>query len=77
MDVALVLCGVLVSMIISAAKKNWKLDKTQTMSLVVILSFAGGIAFFLLKQYGLWESLLQILMGAGAFYAFILKNLSK
>ena len=76
MEGALILGGVGISILVTTLKKLFKADKQQTMSMVVILSLAGGLAYYFLGKFGLWESFLQVLVSAGAFYAFILKNMS-
>lgn len=74
MELALVFGGVVVSLIIEAIKSHFGGSTTATMTAVVIFSLVGGIAYTLLTHFGLWESFIGVLISAGAFYAFIIKN---
>lgn len=66
--------GVIVSTIVQIIKNYTGTTKTGTMVAVVSLSFVGALCYWLLAKYNLWESFYQILITAGAFYAFIIKN---
>lgn len=74
MESALIFGGIAVSLLVEWVKTRFDLSTTSTMLTVVGLSLAGGAAYFFLNLYGLWESVLQILISAGAFYAFIIRN---
>ncbi len=75
MESALIFGGVAVSLLVEFIKSKLNLSTVQTMLLVVGLSLGGGAAFFFLEMYGLWPAALQIVVSAGAFYAFIIRNL--
>lgn len=75
MELALVFGGVVVSLIVQMIKSAFNGSTTATMIAVVLISLAGGVAYTLLTQFGLWESFLGVLTSAGAFYAFIIKNM--
>lgn len=77
MELALVFGGVAVSLLVQWLKKAFGTAKVGTMTIVVVLALVGGIGFQLLSHYGLWEAFIQVLVSAGAFYAFIVKNVSK
>lgn len=75
MELALVFGGVIVSLIVQWMKTAFNGNTAATMAAVVAMSLVGGIAYTLLTQFGLWESFLGVLTSAGAFYAFIIKNM--
>lgn len=77
MELALLLGGVIVSLIIEAVKGHFGGSTTATMIAVVVMSLVGGIAYTLLTHFGLWESFIGVLVSAGAFYAFIIKNIKE
>lgn len=76
MDSALIFGGVAVSLVIEFISQKFGPKSFITMALVVLFSLLGGVAFYFLKMFGLWEASLQILVSAGAFYAFIIRNIS-
>lgn len=76
MELGLIFGGVIVSVIVQVLKK-WGTGALWNIVMVVALSIIGGAGMFLLKSWDLWNSFLQILTSAGAFYAFILKNTQK
>ena len=74
MESALIFGGVAVSLLVQFIKTKLNLGSTSAMSIVALLSLGGGVAFYFLQMFGLWEAVLQILVSAGAFYAFIIRN---
>lgn len=75
MESVLIFGGVAVSLLVELIKRKFGTSDTVTMSAVILLSLGGGAAFYFLKMFGLWEAVLQVLLSAGAFYAFIIRNL--
>jgi len=75
MEIALIFGGVVVSIIIQLVKTKLKLNAGGVMLFVVIFSLIGGAVYKALLTYGLWESFLSIIVSAGAFYSFIIKNI--
>lgn len=75
MESVLIFGGIAVSLLVEYVKSKFKLSTESVLLLVVALSLAGGAAFYFLQVFGLWASVLQILISAGAFYAFIIRNL--
>ena len=75
MESTLIFGGVAVSLLVQLIKTKLGLSSTSTMFLVVLLSLAGGLSFYLFQMFGLWTAVLQILTIAGAFYAFIVRSL--
>lgn len=73
---ALVFGGVVVSLIVQVIKKKMGTATLGTLSVVVGLSIIGGVAYEILLNYGLWQSALSVLTAAGAFYAFVIRNVT-
>lgn len=74
MEIALVFGGVLVSLLVEFVKTKLKLSVFGVMVFVAVLSLIGGFAYQAMLAYGLWEAFIGVVVSAGAFYAFILKN---
>lgn len=74
MEIALIFGGVLVSLVVQFVKSKFNLNAAGVMLFVAALSVVGGVAYQLLTHYGMWEAFVQVLLSAGAFYAFIIKN---
>lgn len=75
MESILVFSGMAVSLFIELLKTQFKLSGLETGFVVFILSLISAVVYYLLNMYGLLEAVIQILATAGAFYAFIVKNL--
>lgn len=74
MESLLIFGGIAVSLAVEYIKRKFGTSNTVTMTAVVLLSLGGAVAFYFLKMYGIWEAVLQILVSAGSFYAFIIRN---
>ena len=74
MDLALLLAGAAVSVLVQVIKKYFGTDTVGTLAAVVVISVVGGLGFWYLQQVGYWEAFLQIVVSAGAVYGFIIKN---
>lgn len=74
MEIALVFGGVVVSLLVEFVKRKWNLSASGVMLFVAGLSLVGGIAYKVLLAYGMWEAFVGVLVAAGAFYAFVIKN---
>lgn len=77
MEIVLMLGGAFVSLIMELVKKYFGMSRIATLAVVLLLSLIGGVGFWLLKQYNLWESFLQIVSSAALVYAFIVKNIEE
>lgn len=75
MELALLFGGVVVSLIVEMIKTKLGGSTSATMAVVVILSLLGGVIYTALTYFQLWEAFLGIIISAGAFYAFIIKNI--
>lgn len=67
--------GVLVSLLVQYLKNKFKTNTAGTLGIVAILSLIGGAAYYFLQQYNMLDAVIQILVTAGAFYTFFLKNI--
>jgi len=74
MEIALVFGGIAVSLLIEFVKNKLKLSAFGIMATVVVLSLLGGLAYQALLAFGYWEAFIGVVASAGAFYAFIIKN---
>lgn len=65
--------GVAVSGIVQFIKKRFQFNDGETLGAVVMLALIASFAYFILSQNEvLWQSIVQILTTAGAFYTFII-----
>lgn len=71
MEIAL---GAIVSLIVQFLKKRLGTDTVGTMFAVLMISFMGAAGYVLLADTDIWPTLMQIIITAGAFYAFIIKR---
>lgn len=67
-----IILGALVSLVSQTSKKIFGTGEYKTLATVVGLSLASAGVYTLLSSNGYWESVQQVLMTAGAFYAFII-----
>ncbi len=74
---AVSLIGVAVSVIVQLVKSQFKTSKYATILTVLALSLIGGGVYVLLVEYSYWQAVVQMLAAAGAFYAFIIKQLEE
>lgn len=72
-----IILGVLVSLVSQVSKKFFGTGEYQTLTTTVILAIVAAAGFTILKHEGYWESLLQVLTTAGAFYTFIIARFPK
>lgn len=75
METTLIFAGVAVSLIIEVLKQRFSLSGQSTMLAAAGVASAAAIGYFYLLKFGLLESFMQIATVAGAFYAFIIKNI--
>lgn len=67
--------GVIVSGLVQFLKRRLGTNEMQTLTLVGVLSLVGAAIYISLVNAGLWETVYQVIVTAGAFYAFILQRL--
>lgn len=66
--------GVLVSGLVQWIKTKYSTSEYITLTILVGVALFGAILYTWLKDAGYWEVVYNILITAGAFYAFILKR---
>lgn len=71
------LLGALVSGLVEGIKKLFGTKEYITLAIVALLSIAAAGAYSYFVSVGLWESFYQILVIAGAIYAYILRRVEK
>lgn len=71
---SLVLVGVAVSLVVQIIKDRLGATRYGTQIAVLALSVLCGGVYVLLNETPYWETFLQILLAAGAFYAFIIRQ---
>lgn len=65
--------GVAVSGIVQFIKTRFNFARAETLGAVVVLALIASLGYFILSQNEvLWQSIVQILTTAGAFYTFII-----
>jgi len=69
--------GSVVSLIVQYIKTKYPSNAAMTMALVLALSVATAGLFHLIVGLGMWEGVKDILITAGAFYAFVLRQFEK
>ena len=74
MDLALIFGGVVVSVVVQLIKNYFGTNTLGTLLAVLVLSLVGAGAAVTLQHFNLWASFLQLVITAGATYAFILQN---
>jgi hypothetical membrane protein len=76
MDTTLLFVGVLVSLLITFIKtKLWKTaNVTGSILIVAAISLIGAGIYTALIHYGYWDAFWKIIVTAGAFYAYVTKN---
>lgn len=66
--------GVLVSIFAQFCKKVLGTGEWQSLALVAGLSLVAAGAYILIESAGYWEAVQQVLITAGAFYAFVISR---
>jgi hypothetical protein len=66
--------GILVSGLVQWLKNKYKTSEYVTLSILVGVALFGAVLYTWLKAAGYWEVVYNILITAGAFYAFVLKR---
>ena len=71
----LILSGVVVSLVTEYLKKRNGKDKAATLWVLIALSTAVALIAMWVLDYSFWPSLGWIIVFAGAFYAYVLRNI--
>lgn len=77
MDMSLLFLGVLVSAFVQVIKKYLGTNTLGTLLATLILSVVCAVGAYFLKYFGWMDAFMQIITSAGAFYAFIIRNIEK
>lgn len=73
---SLILSGVLVSLTTEIIKRKNQYDKAMTLWTLVILAVVVALLAHFIMDYYFWTSFGWIMIFAGAFYAYVLRNIS-
>ncbi len=65
------LIGAVVSLLVQALKQK---SEWHALAIVALLSFVAAGLYNALVAAGYWETVLQVLLTAGAFYAFVIQR---
>lgn len=71
----LILGGVFVSLITEVLKKKKKSDKALTLWTLISLAVGVSLLSMWILDYSFWPTLGWVLVWAGAFYAYVLRNI--
>lgn len=69
-----IVIGALASLVVQFLKTKLGTDTFGTMLAVLMISFVGAAGYVLLVDTAIWPTLLQVIITAGAFYAYIIKR---
>lgn len=69
--------GAVVSLIVQGLKKKFIISEYVTLLVVLTISIAASVAYTTLVAVGMWETVAQVLITAGAFYSFVLARFEK
>ncbi len=75
MDPITIIIGATVSFVVQGVKRYFGTTPMYSIGALLVLSLLSGAGLFYLKQYGLIETFLQIIVYAGATYGLLIKNL--
>jgi hypothetical protein len=64
-------------LVVAAIKKYCGTTEWATLTVVLAVSLAAGALYYALYSAGYWESVREILIVAGAAYAYILERFKK
>lgn len=68
------LLGAIVSLITSVFKKKFESEEFGTIIIAVVLSLITASVYYVLASVGYLDAVIDILIRAGAFYAFIIRR---
>jgi len=66
--------GVVVSLVIQIVKKSLKLGEYETLAVLVSLCMVAAVIYASLTAFGVWDAVYNVLVTAGAFYAFVIQR---
>ncbi len=71
----IILSGVVVSILTEILRKNKQKDKVMTLWTLLLLAISAALLAYWILDYQFWPTLGGILVYAGAFYAYVLRNI--
>jgi hypothetical protein len=77
MDPLSLIVGAVVSLITQVVKKYFGTSSIGSLAAMISLSVGAGFGMWYLKDKGLWDSFLQIIVASGAMYGLIVANAEK
>ena len=69
--------GVLVSAVVELLKKQLGLSKAMIYLSLLILAIVAATTYYFLKATSVWGTVVTIIITAGSFHSFILKNIKE
>lgn len=66
--------GSIVSLIVGWLKKQFGTEEWKTLGVLAVLSLVAAWGYTYLNAVGYWETVLNVIISAGAFYAFVLSR---
>lgn len=69
--------GAIVSLLVQVIKQWTGTKGNLALALVILVSISASFIYISLVRAELWETVVQVLTTAGAFYAFILSRFEK
>lgn len=69
-----IIIGALVSLIVQFIKNKFGTSEYQTLAAVLLVSFVGAATYVLLADTSFWPVIMQVVVVAGAFYAYIIQR---
>ena len=81
-SITLVFVGAMASLILTGVKEFMKkrgidLSPAGSMASVAVLSLVAATVYVSLSHFGYWDAFLRIITAAGAFYAFVTRNVQQ
>lgn len=69
--------GVVASLIVAAIKKIAGTTEWKTLALVALVSLVGATGYYYFSQTQYWSTFVEIIIAAGAFYAYFIERFNK
>ena len=71
----IVILGVVVSIIAEIIKRYFSTNKLATLVVVLAMSIIAAVVYYFISQSAIFPTIIQILIIAGAFYAYLIRNI--
>ena len=73
----ILIISTVVSLFIEYLKSKTELGGFKTLAILLLVSIIAAEFYTLLVDAGLWDTVAQVLVTAGAFYAFIIRSFNQ